>query len=354
MLLLAKYKTPYKTSLYHNLYDTVAHLLHTLHIMATITKTPSGKYRVFVSINYKRFTKTFKTKNECHAWAMSIDPSIETASKNKTYADVLIKYKEEISATKQGKKWEIIRINALINNPIANVKLQDINKTHIVEWRNRRLKMVRDGTVLREWNLLRHTFEMAIKEWGWMKDNPMKGVPKPKPVPPRDRLISDDEISRLCYALNYTENVPLPMLTQRVGAAFLFAIETALRAQEICNLRWDDIKGRVAKINASKTLAGVRQVPLSAKAIAIIEQVRGVDNELVFGLKTSQLDSLFRKAKKQVLIENLHFHDSRHQAITNLAKKLDVLELARMVGHKDLNMLLVYYNATAESLADKL
>ena len=44
----------------------------------------------------------------------------------------------------------------------------------------------------------------------------------------------------------------------------------------------------------------------------------------------------------------------RHVAITNLAKKLSVLELARCVGHKDLNMLLIYYNAPASDLANKL
>jgi integrase len=229
-----------------------------------------------------------------------------------------------------------------LNDSLAKIKLSDLNKSEFASWRDRRTKEVSNLSVLREWALLSHAIEIAIREWDWMKENPMKALKKPVGEPPRDRLITDDEIERLCFALNYKENAPLPMITQRVGAAFLFAIETALRAQEICNLRWDDIKGRTIKVNASKTLAGVRQVPLSPRAISIIEQLKGVDGELVFNLKTSQLDSLFRKAKKQVLIENLHFHDSRHLAITNLAKKLDVLELARMVGHKDLNMLLVY------------
>jgi integrase len=119
-------------------------------------------------------------------------------------------------------------------------------------------------------------------------------------------------------------------------------------------LRWVDISGSVAKINDSKTRAGVRSVPLSTKALAIIEQLKGVDENLVFNVKSSQLDSLFRKAKKLAAVEDLHFHDTRHEAITRLAKKLDVLELARMVGHKDLNMLLVYYNKPASDLAKKL
>lgn len=37
-----------------------------------------------------------------------------------------------------------------------------------------------------------------------------------------------------------------------------------------------------------------------------------------------------------------------------LAKKLNALELARMVGHKDLKMLLRYYNESAEEIAKRL
>jgi integrase len=71
-------------------------------------------------------------------------------------------------------------------------------------------------------------------------------------------------------------------------------------------------------------------------------------------LNTTQLDALFRKAKQKALIEDLHFHDTRHTAITRLAKKLDVLPLARIVGHKDLRQLMVYYNESAETLAQQL
>jgi integrase len=88
--------------------------------------------------------------------------------------------------------------------------------------------------------------------------------------------------------------------------------------------------------------------------MAILKQCEGLDERLVFNIKTSQLDALFRKAKKQCLIDNLHFHDSRGLAITRLASKLDILELAKVCGHKDLSMLQVYYRKTAQDLVDKL
>ncbi len=64
--------------------------------------------------------------------------------------------------------------------------------------------------------------------------------------------------------------------------------------------------------------------------------------------------ALFRKAKVKALVEDLHFHDFRHLAITRLAHKLDVLALARMVGHRDLRQLQVYYNMSAEDMAGRL
>lgn len=64
--------------------------------------------------------------------------------------------------------------------------------------------------------------------------------------------------------------------------------------------------------------------------------------------------AMFRKVKAKAMVDNLHFHDSRHEAITSLSKKLDVLALARAVGHRDLRMLMVYYNQSAEELAKLL
>ena len=42
---------------------------------------------------------------------------------------------------------------------------------------------------------------------------------------------------------------------------------------------------------------------------------------------------------------------TEHDAITRLAQKLNVLQLARMVGHRDIRSLQTYYNETAESMA---
>lgn len=150
----------------------------------------------------------------------------------------------------------------------------------------------------------------------------MATVKKPQENPPRERLITDKEIELLDHVIGYGPESSLETVTERVGAALHFALETAMRAQEICLLRWDDLSGSVAKVSTSKTRSGIRQVSLSKTAVDIITRLRAVngEKETVFETNTAQLDALFRKAKKNAGLEGFTFHDSRATAITRLAK----------------------------------
>lgn len=98
-----------------------------------------------------------------------------------------------------------------------------------------------------------------------------------------------------------------------------------------------------------------RDVPMSTRAVALLELLpKENQGEPLFSLTSASLDHLFRKGRDRSMIEELTFHDTRHEAITRLAKKLNVLELGRMVGHRDLRMLQIYYNETSDQLAKLL
>ena len=326
--------------------------------MASVTKTASGKYKFVVTVNYKQHNGTFATKAEGYAWEERLKAGKGGKTPNMTLADLLIKYRDEVTPEKDGERWETIRINKLLRDTnLVDIKLADLTTNHFDEWKRRRLKEVSNLSVLREIAILNPMLNHARKTWKYITENPLEDMKKPSKPPARDRLISQDEIDRLCHALGYDKDAELKTVMSRVGAGFLFAIETALRDKEICQLAWRDVNGNVLKVIDSKTPTGIREVPLSKRAIEIINQCKGVDEKLVFKIKTSQRDALFRKAKTMAGItkaDNLHFHDSRHEAITRLASKLDVLELARCVGHKNLNELLTYYNKKASDLAKKL
>jgi integrase len=228
----------------------------------------------------------------------------------------------------------------------------DLNATHVAQWRDARLKVVSNATVLREWNLLSHVCAIAVKEWHWLRLNPFKEVKRPKAPEARWRRISQDEIERLLVAMGY-DYTPPETIIARVGAAFLFSIETGLRAGELCALRWSNVHARHVHIPISKN-GYKRDVPLSAEARRILDELPK-ENSLVFNLVNTQIDSLFRKAKSRCLIEGLHWHDTRHEALTRLSQKLNVMELAKIAGIRDLRILQnVYYNPSIEDLANKL
>jgi len=60
---------------------------------------------------------------------------------------------------------------------------------------------------------------------------------------------------------------------------------------------------------------------------------------------------LFSRATRKAGIEDLRFHDSRAAGLMRLSKKLDVLDLARVVGHRDTKSLMIYYRNRAEDIA---
>jgi integrase len=328
-----------------------------LRIMGTIRKKGSG-YEAAVAKKGVRKSKICRTKAEANMWIAEVEKDIlkgkHSGPQDKTFGELMDYYGRTVSVTKRGEEWELKRIKALFDDEIASIPLEQLNQTHFVGWRDRRLQVVTAATVIRDWNLISHALNIAVKEWKWLHENPIKGVRKPKEPPHRERRISQDEIDRLLLALGYDYGIKPKTVTSRVGAALLFAIETAMRAGEIASLHWDnvDMENRVAKLLMTKN-GFPRTVPLSTEAVRILYQVR-MDTESVFNLRTEQIDALFRKAKKRALIDDLHFHDSRHEAITRLASKLSILELARVTGHRDLRMLQIYFNLSAEDMAKKL
>ncbi len=94
--------------------------------------------------------------------------------------------------------------------------------------------------------------------------------------------------------------------------------------------------------------------PQSSKAITLLQELQPKKSGNVFSVPQESGAIYFRKAVRLAGIENLTFHDSRHEALTRLARKLDVLDLARMVGHRDPRSLMIYYNPTPTEIAERL
>ncbi len=62
------------------------------------------------------------------------------------------------------------------------------------------------ATVARYLVALSHAFTVAVKEWGWIEDNPARMVTKPKEPRGRVRFLSDHERDRLLVACEASGN----------------------------------------------------------------------------------------------------------------------------------------------------
>ena len=320
-----------------------------------------GAWRVQVARKGVRQSATFPTKGEAEAWARRIEGQIVGGLmlSTRTVGEMLTEYGDKVSPAKKGHKWELARIVAFQRSTLAQERLSSIDATHIAKWRDERLQSVSSGTVLREWTLLAHAFQIAVREWKWLAASPMTGVRRPIEPPPRERIISDDEQARLLHFFGDRYDTA----TGRVGAALILALETGMRAGELCGLTWDrvDLESRVATLPMTKN-GSARQVPLSPRAVEVLTLLPQVgvypDTSAKVGsvlrLTVQQLDALWRKGRDKAMVEDCHFHDARATAVTRLAKRLDILDLARMIGHRDLRSLQIYYRATAADIAKKL
>ena len=74
----------------------------------------------------------------------------------------------------------------------------------------------------------------------------------------------------------YDIEIPPESKSERIGAAIVFAIETAMRAGEICNMAWEDIDLERRTVHLPKTKNGnPRTVPLSTTAVKCLKACKG-------------------------------------------------------------------------------
>lgn len=327
--------------------------------MATFRKLPSGKWRADIKANGNRKSKAFVTKLEAQLWAAETEIELaggDTLVGGKTVADALARYASEVSPSKKGERWERVRAGALAKMDLGNMSLTSLSVQVMNKWIAERGTKVSAGTVNRELTFLSSVFEYCVTHWRWLKANPIKGTLKPKDPPPRDRRLSDREISRILQALDDFKDEVIT-LRHEIAVGFLLALETAMRQGEIWALRWENVYLAQRYVHLPDTKNGTsRDVPLSHRAVALLEMMANDSNQLgvVFASNQKSVGTIFRRAVKMAGLENLTFHDTRHESLTRLARKLDVLDLARMVGHRDPRSLMIYYNATATEIAGRL
>jgi len=337
--------------------------------VATFRQKNAGTWEVQIrKTGFPPCTKTFRSKAEARAWASDIESEMErgvfrdrTDAEKTTFGTIIRRYMFEISPGKKGAASEQYRLGAILrDDSIALVKMSALSSKLMAAWRDRRLQSVSGSTTNRDLSLMSAVINWARREQGIHIENPIGMIRRPSENRGRTRRLSADEERRLLAALATPPRDPTGRLTGPsnpwMRPLVAFAIETAMRRGEILRLCWKDVYLTERYVHLSDTKNGEsRDVPLSTRAATILAELSRHESGRVFPISADSVKKSFERATARAGLEDLRFHDLRHEATSRLAQKLsNVLELSSVTGHKSLHMIKRYYHPRAQDLASKL
>ncbi|MEJ2325947.1 MAG: site-specific integrase [Chromatiaceae bacterium] len=342
--------------------------------MATITKRTakdgSTSYKVEVRLKGTPAQRvTFERLTDARRWAQQTEAAIREGrhfgtveAKRHTLAELNDRYTRDVLPAKKESTVRAQRFQFdWWRSEYGHLTLADLTPAVLAEARDKLLatpskrgEMLSPAYVVRHLAALSHAFSVAVKEWGWLEDNPLRKVKKPKEPRGRVRFLSDEERERLLQACRESASPDL-------YPAVVLALSTGARQQEILGLRWPqvDLTRKVAILHDTKN--GERRVlPLSGAALDLLRErskVRRLDSELVFPGRTRNpkpvdLRTPFETALKRAGIEDFRWHDLRHTAASYLAMGgASLAEIAEILGHKTLAMVKRYAHLSDSHVA---
>lgn len=323
-------------------------------------------YRIQLQIDGKRVSCTRDTIRECEQWAAKkiLESKIATREEEQgikpkfSFRELIDHYYEHVGQYKESKSsrsWIKGQLGIFDEKFgfLSGTSVHDITPKQLTNWRNRRSGEVGANTVLKEISFYSAVFTYAQKELFLIDENPWMLITKPKKPKARSRRIHKSEIELMLKALDY-EVGETPVLPQHyVAWGFLFALETAVRRGELITLQKKDVHEH--HIHLPKTKNGEpRNVPLTEEARALLDLIKH-DGKKVIPQSENAFRLMWERRKEAVGLSGLHFHDTRHEAITRMVRirKLPVEVLAKITGHKKIDVLVnTYYNPNADDLVE--
>lgn len=324
-------------------------------------KDKDGKTRFHVQVRIKGYPPqhgSFKHKTDAERWIQQTEAAIHegrhfktSEAKKHTLGELIDRYIRDVLPTK--KKSEQKQTSQLNwwKQQIGSYLLSDITPALIAKNRDLLLKGVtsRGGqrspsTVVRYMAALSHAFSVAVKEWGWIEDSPIRKVTKPKEPRGRIRFLDNDEREGLLQACRESTNPFLYMIV-------VIALSTGMRLSEILTLEWRNVDLEKGRVILHETKSGeVRQVAITGLAFELLKEhdkYRRLDTHLLFPgkfpKKPIDIRAAWEAAVDRAQITNLRFHDTRHSCASYLAMNgVSLAEIAEVLGHKTLAMVKRY------------
>lgn len=361
--------------------------------MATIERRTlddgSESWRVKIRLRgHPPETATFERKTDAKKWAAATETAIRegryfatSEAKKHTVGDLLERYARDILPAKKDRGTQGPQL-AWWRTELGALSLRDLTPARIGEARDKlaartieprskkrpkdeapkaRAKAKRPAptkgpdaprrispaTVNRYLAVLSHALGVAVKEWGWLDDNPMRKVRKRAEPKGRVRILDDGERTRLLEATKAGPPWLEPVVT--------LALATGMRQGEILGLRWPDVDLDRKRLVLHDTKNGERRaVHLGGPARDVLKRwskVRRLDTDRVFP-ETAGFHHRWWDALERAGLEDFRFHDLRHTAASYLAMNGATLsELAAVLGHKTLAMVKRYAHLSESHVA---
>jgi integrase len=328
-------------------------------------------YRVKIRLRgHATETATFRRLTDAKRWAQSMEAAIRegrhfpsAAAKRYTVADMVDRYIREVLPLRPKNARNTRRHLEWWAAQIGHITLANLTAAEITRCRDalrisetRRNTHMSPSTVVRYTAALSHAFTIAINDWEWLEQSPMRRVSRIKEPRGRERFLSTGERDRLLQACrNSTNRFLYPVV--------VLAISTGMRKGEIMSLTWRRVDFARQQILLDETKNGSsRSVPLTGTALDLLQQLKPSDalgTALVFPgtdpKKPIELKKPWSLALRNAGIDDFRFHDLRHTAASYLAMDgASTLEIAALLGHKTLQMVKRYAHLSNEHVASRV
>ena len=308
---------------------------------------------------FKAITKTFKTKTAAKEWARRIEVDIDAgtqprSSKGRSIADVILHYRELREHSRpipiQSNEHYML---AHLEEGFADVLADRLTTEDLIAWCKRRSA---EGAGPYTIDMELSKLGTALKFSGVALGIPSSPViDQARPMLRHLGLIGPGSRRERRPTQRELDDV-LKRLEAPYADLVLFAVATAMRRGEIVALRWADLDEtkRMVMIRDRKDprmKKGNNQwIPLLGESWTIVQR-QPRDSDLIFPVLAGTVSKVFLDACRGCGIDDLHFHDLRHDGISRLFEQGYTIEQVSLIsGHKDWRHLRRYVQLRPEDM----
>lgn len=344
--------------------------------MATFTRLKSGSWRAQVRRKGRYVSETFLRREDARLWATDTERQIDRGetpkpsrtAKLRTFSDLIDLHIADMKEVGKAPGRSKSATLEMLKRELGKHNMTDLDRDRLVKFgRKRANEGAGPVTVSMDVGAVKLVIQHAAAVHGLaVKVEPvdlarvaLKRLGLVGKSNERDRRPADEELEKLFTHWDGNDRLLIPMCR-----IVRFAIATAMRQEEICRVTWSDLNARTKILmirdrkDPREKKGNDQRIPLLAvsgyNAMDLIEAQRAIranHDERIFPYNHRSVSARFTRTCQELKIDDLHFHDLRHEGTSRLFEAgFEIQQVALVTGHKDWKMLRRYTHLKPESL----